>query len=473
MYNSIHHFISFGINKLFSDLEKLVMEGDTDFAAVSLKLKEHLNKLGCSILKEFIESIDDELRDDPERVEKWEVVRKKVKTDLLTIFGTIYYKRTYFKSKQNGEYAFLAERMLDIGSKDKIGADVQISALEEAVDSSYRKGGENSTINDDEISKQSVMNIVKDLEKDKIRIEDKLPDKKKKVKILYVEADEDHVPLQHEQGVAFEKLVYVHEGLEKVSPASKRKRLKNCRYFGGEYRDNEKLWQQVADYIYEHYDWDYIEKIYLAGDGASWIRQGAGWLKNCRFVLDKYHLNEYIKRATGHIDDKFLVQELKDALDEADYEWFDKAFKKIYKATEDERKLKQAKKARHYMSRNWDGIEIYQKDGFDVLGCSAEGHVSHILADRLSSRPLGWSRDRADKITRLRVFKWNGGDIFDLVMKNKEAKKKKVVSERYANKIFNKTVKKKYDEDYSNITVLEKGKRTSIYRVLKTMRGAV
>lgn len=35
-------------------------------------------------------------------------------------------------------------------------------------------------------------------------------------------------------------------------------------------------------------------------------------------------------------------------------------------------------------------IEIYQKDP-DALGCSAEGHISHVLFERMSSRLLGWS----------------------------------------------------------------------------------
>lgn len=26
-----------------------------------------------------------------------------------------------------------------------------------------------------------------------------------------------------------------------------------------------------------------------------------------------------------------------------------------------------------------------------VIGCSAEGHVSHVLSSRMSSRPMGWS----------------------------------------------------------------------------------
>ncbi|MDK2814999.1 MAG: hypothetical protein PWP18_912, partial [Thermoanaerobacter sp.] len=42
---------------------------------------------------------------------------------------------------------------------------------------------------------------------------------------------------------------------------------------------------------------------------------------------------------------------------------------------------------------NWEGIEIYNKDE-DVIGCSAEGHISHVFSVRLrlSRNPLGWSR---------------------------------------------------------------------------------
>ncbi len=38
---------------------------------------------------------------------------------------------------------------------------------------------------------------------------------------------------------------------------------------------------------------------------------------------------------------------------------------------------------------NWEGIIIYQEYSHLSLGGSAEGHVSHILSARLSSRPMG------------------------------------------------------------------------------------
>ena len=44
---------------------------------------------------------------------------------------------------------------------------------------------------------------------------------------------------------------------------------------------------------------------------------------------------------------------------------------------------------------NWDGIENAVKNPH--IGCSAEGHVSHILAARLYSRPMALSLQGAEK----------------------------------------------------------------------------
>ena len=54
------------------------------------------------------------------------------------------------------------------------------------------------------------------------------------------------------------------------------------------------------------------------------------------------------------------------------------------------------------------------------IQCSAEGHVSHIYADRMSSRPLGWSKCGADKMARLRIYYQNKGDMLELVRCQRE-----------------------------------------------------
>lgn len=52
-----------------------------------------------------------------------------------------------------------------------------------------------------------------------------------------------------------------------------------------------------------------------------------------------------------------------------------------------------------------------------LSGCSAEGHVSHVLSDRMSSRPMGWSQTGADRMSKLRGYEKNHGreKIIELV----------------------------------------------------------
>lgn len=69
--------------------------------------------------------------------------------------------------------------------------------------------------------------------------------------------------------------------------------LKNPRYFSGIYTKSDELWVEVADYIDKAYITEGIEKIYLSGDGASWIKNGLEWIKGSRYVLDRYHLSKY------------------------------------------------------------------------------------------------------------------------------------------------------------------------------------
>ncbi|PQQ67752.1 UPF0236 family transposase-like protein [Acetivibrio saccincola] len=69
------------------------------------------------------------------------------------------------------------------------------------------------------------------------------------------------------------------------------------------------------------------------------------------------------------------------------------------------------------MLNNWDGIEIRSNRG--IVGCSAEGHVSHVFSSRLSSRPKGWSRKGVEKMSKLIIYKKNGGKVYDIVMAQK------------------------------------------------------
>lgn len=69
-----------------------------------------------------------------------------------------------------------------------------------------------------------------------------------------------------------------------------------------------------------------------------------------------------------------------------------------------------------YVLNNWDSAVLRMQDK-NVYGCSAEGHVSHVYSDRMSSRPMGWSETGADAMCQLRCYVRDYGEdkVIDLV----------------------------------------------------------
>ena len=417
LYNSIQHFNELGVKKIEERIKKFISESK-DIADLILGVNQDLMQLGRDIVTEVLEDMDEYLRKDGVRKKDWEIVRKD-KSSLITTFGQIRYNRTYFKPKDGGKRKYLVDEIVGIKPHERMTADVVINTLDEATESSYRKAGEKACY-EDEVSKQAVMNKVHAAEVNPPKLK---YSEKRNVRILYIEADEDHVAHQAKgkggTRCLMPKLIYVHEGIDLSRSTAKRKVLKNVRYFGEDCK-SEDLWLQVAQYISDQYEEEKIETVYISGDGASWIKQGLNWIGKSRFVLDNHHLNKYIRVATAHINDEAIYQGLKDALDWPDKEMAYRVFKRILELTENDTKRAAVKDSRKYIMNNWDGIAIKAEKGYEIVGCSAEGHVSHILSNRLSSRPKGWSKTGVNQMTKLLVYKKNGGNIYDLVMFQKE-----------------------------------------------------
>ena len=96
-------------------------------------------------------------------------------------------------------------------------------------------------------------------------------------------------------------------------------------------------------------------------------------------------------------------------------------FEKILNVTESESGRRKVETSRNYILGHWDGIMQGLKNKGTQVGCSAEGHVSHIYADRMSSRPLGWSRKGVHQMAKLRIYKANQGNMLELVRMQKQA----------------------------------------------------
>jgi hypothetical protein len=126
-------------------------------------------------------------------------------------------------------------------------------------------------------------------------------------------------------------------------------------------------------------------------------------------VAFRFHLEKYIVRALGKEKDK--KEELREALRRFDLPRAQQILKNAQENAPSKHKRKAVAECRRYIKNNWEGIEIYQKYPVELKGCSAEGHVSHILSARLSRRPGGWSKKGADQMARLRVIKGNGEEV--------------------------------------------------------------
>ena len=148
------------------------------------------------------------------------------------------------------------------------------------------------------------------------------------------------------------KPIYVYED---VDFDGSKYELKECH---GPKRTKE-LWQEVFEFIESSYAEEVLERIYINGDGAEWIRTGARMHAKAHFVLDRFHMHKYILSATSHLKDS--AQEARSEIYrtiKGKRKWAaEAAFDKILKVTESETKTKAAETAKNYILGNWAGIK--------------------------------------------------------------------------------------------------------------------
>ena len=190
MINSISHFQEKGVKNL-TEIFSRYTDDLTKFAEMVQGVTREVTKLGLALIEEELESYDQLLRERQDLRKGWYIERRD-ETKLLTSLGEIRYHKTYFHNRNTGEYCYLLDQLMGLEKHARISEDAEARILEEAVESSYRKGGINASIGDQEVSKETVMNKLHALEFPALA-----PLKeKKRVSRLYIDADEDHVSLQ-------------------------------------------------------------------------------------------------------------------------------------------------------------------------------------------------------------------------------------------------------------------------------------
>ena len=216
----------------------------------------------------------------------------------------------------------------------------------------------------------------------------------------------------------------MYEGKEKEAIKSKRNVLKNPYYISGIYQgnnENNKLWNEVLEYIDNNYKIDTIKRIYINGDGGQWIKEGVNVIPNSRFVMDEFHMYKYMKVATSHLKDSQsdAISEIYRSIHHNSIDELDIVFGNIESLTKDRKEEEKVYNSYTYFRDNFESICLRMSKEEGIIGCSAEGHVSHVLASRMTSRPMGWSISNANKMSKLRAYKLNGGDLSDIFEKQR------------------------------------------------------
>lgn len=154
------------------------------------------------------------------------------------------------------------------------------------------------------------------------------------------------------------------------------------------------------------------------------IRTGARRLKGVTYVLDGFHLEKYLIKLAPHLNRKEripVLEELRKTIRNQTKNDFRELVEKQKKGMPKWRKRAKVEEAASYILSNWTAAKLRLKHKNGVLGSSTESHVSHILSARMSSRPMGWSRQGASNMSELRAYYHNGGDMLALVRYQKKA----------------------------------------------------
>jgi len=472
MIESIKYFNEICI-KNFEKLENDFLREPIKMAEYVLALTDELHNLGLKMIQESLEIMDKMLQDSLYRKEKWSI-ESHTKKQLITSLGSVIFSKTLFTNKKTGKSEYLVDRILGLEKHERMTDDAVAKMYEEAVQTSYRRGGIEASIMS-EVSKQTVKNKIHKLEFPENVV---IRKDKKVVDYLYIDADEDHVSLQFREkkgdlrvigenqknNCLITKLVYVYEGIENESPKSKRHKLIEpyyfCRVCNG--KDNDSFWDEIYKYLNDNYDLSKVKKIYLNSDGGSWIKSGMKRIEGITYVLDEYHIEKYLMKLTSH-----MLDSQSDARDELRYvirkktkTEFNELVDRLETYLKDDTGMKRMEEARKYITSNWTGakLRLRHKDG--VKGCSAEGHVSYILSSRMSSRPMGWSIRGASKMAQMRAYYANGGNMLELV--------------RYQKRELPKAVGAEYDI-LSSVDIIrsEKNRHGQLGKYMETLKNTV
>ena len=367
--------------------------------------------------------------------------------NFVTLFGEISFKRRYYYDNNTNEYFFFADLFLGLPKRKHFDPFVCAEICDQSTTESYSKAGKiiankiGKRINNNVvINRATARNIVISFNPE-INEEYEL----KRIEKIFVMLDEKFIGSQFNDGKDFmTKAAVVFEGAKSEYKCKKKDnskiRYKLINPHACASIDDELL-NDTINYIYNHYDVDYIKEINFMGDCAAWIKNfpNSHWFKFnpdtvVRFAMDNFHFKQVLTQLTTK-----KYQEVNDALleyinknNKKDFNMLVEQFKELNPLRTETIESKQ-----NYILNNWKERQTYLENPY--LKCSMESHIAHILADLFTARPKAYSEKGLRKLLKLRILKVNNVNIKGLYLNqliNPPTKKENNLLKINANKII-------------------------------------
>ena len=356
------------INMVEKVLKTLKESKNLSLDIITPEIREESNNACLSIVEEYIKYVNLEMRNQKkDRKSKGLVIKEKdVDRKVITCLGELEYSRDIYFNKVENVYVKPIDSIFGIEPYERICKNVKADLVDKAIDNSYEKS--KNLVDVPNISRQSVRNAIlkSNLDNDKSMV----VAEKKLLKELHIYADEDHVHLQKPNKIKgracqIVPLVTITEGTENVSKS--RRRTINPYHIVDSSFDTSSLWKKVDEYIVGNYEVDEIKKIERLIES------------NCKDEAIMY-------------------------------------MSELCSDIEDERVQNRCCNTCNYIINNWEGI--VNRYTLDIPGSCTEGQVSHVLSERFSRNPMGWSKEVLGKLSVLRVHKKNGNKIDSSIYSN-------------------------------------------------------
>lgn len=407
-------------------------------------LCSHLNEICqmqlCNLITQLISFVNHDFREEKTfRRELGYVMKERDRPrSILTEIGNITYARDCYTEKASGHCCFPLDAYLGVAKRERVSDQLSARLVEEATKMSYQRSAD--VVAGGHVSRQTVCNKIQELGHEEIPI----PAVKKQVRELHIFADEDHVHLQdrkHEISGSKSRsvpMICLTEGI-KDSGNGRRSTIGRVAFVDRDF-DTHALWDRVAGYLAAGYD---PRRVCIHGDGGNWIKRGLDVIPDSVPVLDGFHIERALKSVASHFPNMNYRHRILEAIRKNDIRKVNSLMSEMVQSTEDEKLQDKIRKTYQYIFNNWEGAVNRYAEG--MPGSCTEGMVSHILSERLSRNPMGWSEEGVGAVSDLRTYVINGGKIEGKDFRRNENEKYRSALREYADNMFDMAIEGFHD----------------------------